>query len=169
MVSASTLTGAAGEHYVMSQLLLRGMIAALAPVGVPNCDIVVTDEIGDRLCAIQVKTRNSTGADRGWHMGKKHESLAAPSLFYCFVDFMSAESAAPVTYIVPAAVVATTLAECHRAWLDQPGKLGQQRKDNDLRRFLPDYGHLKIGKYEAGWLDPYREAWPLLQAKASIP
>lgn len=29
MVSASTLTGAAGEHYVMSQLLRRGFIAAL--------------------------------------------------------------------------------------------------------------------------------------------
>ena len=84
MVSASSLVGAAGEYFVMSQLLRRGLIAALAPVGVPNCDIVVTDEIGDRLCAVQVKTRNNTGADGGWHMGKKHESLTSPSLFYCF-------------------------------------------------------------------------------------
>ena len=87
MVSATSLTGAAGEHFVMSELLRRGFIAALAPVGVPNCDIVVTDDIGDRLCAIQVKSRNSTGTDGGWHMGKKHEGLTAPTLFYCFVDF----------------------------------------------------------------------------------
>src|SRR3546814_5267743 len=48
MVSATSLTGAAGEHFVMSELLRRGMIAALAPAGVPNCDIVVTDDIGER-------------------------------------------------------------------------------------------------------------------------
>ena len=65
MVSATSLTGAAGEYYVMSQLLRRSFIAALAPTGVPNCDIVVTDEIGDRLCAIQVKTRNNAGSIEG--------------------------------------------------------------------------------------------------------
>ena len=62
MVSATTLTGAAGEHFVMSELLRRGMIAALAPTGVPNCDIVVTDDIGARLCAVQVKTRLGIGS-----------------------------------------------------------------------------------------------------------
>src|SRR3546814_17866078 len=71
MVSATSLTGAAGEHFVMSELLRRGMIAALAPAGVPNCDIVVTDDIGERLCAVQVKTRRGQGAARGWHVGKK--------------------------------------------------------------------------------------------------
>ncbi len=54
MVAVSTVLGAAGEHYVMCQLLRRGLIAALTPVGVPNCDIVVTDDIGDRLCAVQM-------------------------------------------------------------------------------------------------------------------
>ena len=63
----------------MSELLRRGLIAALAPPGVPNCDIVVTDAIGQRLCAVQVKTRNNAGRDRGWHMSKKHESLTSPS------------------------------------------------------------------------------------------
>lgn len=33
MVSNSTIVGAAGEHYVMCQLLRREMIAALAPAG----------------------------------------------------------------------------------------------------------------------------------------
>jgi hypothetical protein len=65
MPSKSTLLGAAGEHYVMCQLLRHSFIAALAPVGVPNADIVVTDEIGDRLFAIQVKTRNDKGKDGG--------------------------------------------------------------------------------------------------------
>ena len=62
MVSATSLTGAAGEHFAMSELLRRGYIAALAPAGVPNCDIVVTDDIGDRLCAVQVKRRATAPA-----------------------------------------------------------------------------------------------------------
>lgn len=167
MVSATSLTGAAGEHFVMSELLRRGLIAALAPAGVPNCDIVVTDDIGDRLCAVQVKTRNSTGADDGWHMRKKHETLISPTLFYCFVDFAAHKYTAPFTYVVPAPIVGKALAECHQAWLHQPGKQGQQRNDSDFRRFLPDYTHLDMGQYETGWLEPYREAWHLLQDKAT--
>lgn len=163
MVSATSLTGAAGEHFVMSELLRRGMIAALAPAGVPNCDIVVTDDIGERLCAVQVKTRRGKGSDRGWHMGRKHEELISPSLFYCFVDFAMGAGVAPFTYVVPAPVVAQTLAECHQAWLAQPGAKGQARNDSDFRRFLPDYAHLDMGKYEDGWLAPYREAWDLLK------
>ncbi|MEQ7874525.1 hypothetical protein ABDK56_11030 [Sphingomonas sp. ASV193] len=163
MVSAATLTGAAGEHHVMSQLLRRGLIAALAPAGVPNCDIVVTDDIGDRLCAVQVKTRNNLGSDGGWHMRKKHEGLDSPSLFYCFVDFGDDEEAAPVTWVVPAPVVARALSECHQAWLAQPGKKGQQRNDNDMRRLLPAYDHLGVDEYRAGWLSPYLEAWGALQ------
>jgi hypothetical protein len=54
-------TGVAGEHYVTYRLLRRGLIAALAPTGVPNADIIVTDDIGDKVCAVQVKTRLSPG------------------------------------------------------------------------------------------------------------
>lgn len=166
-VSATSLTGAAGEHFVMSELLRRGMIAALAPAGVPNCDIVVTDDIGDRLCAVQVKTRLGKGSDRGWHMSKKHEGLISPTLFYCFVDFAQGSNIPPFTYVVPAAVVAQTLSECHQAWLDQPGAKGQKRNDSDFRRFLPGYDNLEMGKYQDGWLEPYREAWHLLESKAT--
>ncbi len=87
LISATTLLGAAGEHYIMCQLLRRGLIAALAPVGVPNSDIVVTDAIGEKLCAIQVKTRTEKGSDGGWHMGKKHEAISSPNLLYAFLDF----------------------------------------------------------------------------------
>lgn len=50
MASSSSLLGAAGEYYVMAELLRRGYIAALAPQGVPNADVVVTDVEGARLC-----------------------------------------------------------------------------------------------------------------------
>jgi hypothetical protein len=73
MPSQSTLLGAASEHYVMSELLRRGYIAALAPQGVPNADIVVTDIEGSRLCSIQVKSRRALGSDGGWPMKAKHD------------------------------------------------------------------------------------------------
>lgn len=48
MSNDSTLLGAAGEYYVMAELLRRGFIAALAPQGVPNSDIVVANLTGDK-------------------------------------------------------------------------------------------------------------------------
>lgn len=166
MVSASSLLGAAGEHFVMCELLRREFIAALAPAGVPNCDIVVTDDIGDRLFAIQVKTRRAIGSDGGWHMGRKHESLTSPTLFYCFVDFGGSANDRPSTFVIPALVVADTLSKSHQAWLSQPGKGGQQRKDGDFRRFLPCYAHLQLSSHVRGWLDQYRDAWSILRAES---
>ena len=85
----STILGAAAEHYVMCQLLRRGMIAALAPAGVPDADIIVSDREGGQLSAVQVKARRNLGSDRGWHMSEKHEKISRELLFYCFVDFGS--------------------------------------------------------------------------------
>jgi hypothetical protein len=157
-----TILGAAGEHYVMCQLLRRNMIAALAPAGVPNSDIVVTDKLGDRLCAVQVKVRREAGSDGGWHMGQKHEGLVSPNLFYCFVDFGSSLTDPPRTWIVPSAVVAKFVREIHQDWLSTPGKKGQQRNDNNLRRFTPEYKPLP--EYKMGWLQQYLENWGSLEA-----
>lgn len=128
----------------MSQLLRRGFIAALAPVGVPNCDIVVTDDIGDRLCAIQVKTRVDKGSDGGWHMSMKHESIYSSTLFYVFVDFGKSLEDLPICFVVPSDTVAKTVRDAHQFWLGAPGKKGQQRIDSDFRRFLPDYNRMGI-------------------------
>lgn len=163
MVSQTTLTGAAGEYFVMSELLRRGFIAAMAPAGVPNVDIVVTDPKGEQLCAIQVKTRVHKKGDRGWHMGKKHEGITAPHLVYIFVDFGVEDQVPPLIYVVPSEVVADALKVSHATWLSQPGKGGRRRKDSDMRRFLPDYESLglQIGRSQ-GWLDPYSSAFHLL-------
>ena len=167
MVAPSTVLGAAGEHYVMCQLLRRGFIAALAPVGVPNTDIVVTEDIGDRLCAIQVKTRVDKGFDGGWHMSKKHETIESSALFYAFVDFGNDLVAPPVCFIVPSSLVADVIRRSHQTWLSTPGKAGRQRADTDLRRFLPDYDRMGIPiGCGSGWLERYREKWALLAGPA---
>lgn len=159
------LFGVAGEHYVLSEMLRRGYIAALAPAGVPNTDIVVTDIEGSRLFAIQVKTRSGKGADGGWHMGDKHEHIRGSRLFYCFVDFQADFETKPQVYVVPSIVVADVLTASHIKWLGTPGRAGQARQDGKMRRFVPNYERIfgAMGNtYPAGWLSTYQGAWHLL-------
>jgi hypothetical protein len=166
-MSPSSLLGAAGEHYIMSQLLRRGLIAALAPVGVPTADIIVTDDIGDRTCAIQVKTRRNLGSDGGWHMKAKHEGIRGASLFYVFLSFPNDIGGLPDTFVVPSAVVAEVLRVSHQTWLARPGRRGQPHKDGPMRRFLPDYSHLDLADaYGPTWLECYRDGWGQLRAVA---
>lgn len=161
-MSNTTTTGAAGEHYVMCQLLRRGLIAALAPTGVPNADIVVTDDIGDKLCAVQVKTRLKPGNDRGWHLRAKHEQIISPNIYYCFVGF---ETDLPGCWIMPSAVVADVLKRSHENWLAQPGRNGQPHKDNDMRRLCESYDHEKfLPEFSMGWMNRYKDKWDLLEA-----
>lgn len=171
MASKSTLLGAAGEHFVMAELLRRGHIAALAPQGVPNADIVVTDLEGSRLCSVQVKTRRDLGSDGGWHMKQKHETLRGERLFYCFVDFGKELRDRPAVHVVPSAVVADALSATHLQWLATPGRNGQPHNDGPMRRLLPDYSRLYKGTpcpYVTGWLDRYQDAWFLLQLEPAL-
>jgi hypothetical protein len=98
-------------------------------------------------------------------MKAKHESIASETLFYAFVDFGPSLTSAPMCFIVPSAIVAEVIRQSHQLWLSTPGQRGQQRKDGELRRFLPDYDRVKlpIGR-GAGWLEQYRERWQLLAA-----
>ena len=141
MASESSLLGAAGEHYIMSELLRRGFISALAPRGVPNADIVVTNLEGTRLCSIQVKTRRN-GSNGGWIMNAKHGRIRGERLFYCFVDFQKVAEEKPLVFVVPANVVADVLSASHRKWLATPGRSGQTHKDGPIRQFLPSYSHI---------------------------
>ncbi|TWI35092.1 hypothetical protein [Paracoccus sulfuroxidans] len=160
-IDASTMTGAAGEHLVMSRLLSRGYIAALAPQGVPNFDIVVTSVDGTQLCAFQVKTRWDKGSDGGWHMRQKHEELTNPRIFYCFVDLGKHASNAAEIYVIPSPIVANVIRTSHATWLSNPGARGQKRNDSNIRRLLPDYTKLMGPQtpYVAGWLNRYHENW----------
>ena len=165
MASQTSLLGAAGEYHVMSELLRRGYIAALAPQGVPNTDIVVTDIEGSRLCSIQVKTRRDIGSDGGWHMKEKHEHIRSSRLFYCFVDFGKTPDDRPSVHILPSIRVAEVLAASHQKWITTPGKKGQLRKDGVMRRLMPDYTRVfgaTDNPYPLGWLNQYRDAWHLL-------
>lgn len=171
MASDTSMMGAAREHFIMCELLRRGYIAALAPQGVPNADIVVTDLTGHRLCTIQVKSRREIGADGGWHMRPKHEEVVGDRLFYCFVDVGKTPQDRPAVYVLPSRKVAEVLAATHQAWLSRPDAKGQQRRDSPMRRLVPDYRYAYgdgPNPYSKGWLEPYRDAWNLLGLDAPV-
>lgn len=153
------LVGPAGEHYVLFRLYRLGLMAALAPPGAPDVDVLVLTPDQEVAAQVQVKTR-TYGTDKGWHMKPKHERLVDDRLIYAFVD-LEPESA-PVTYVIPSAVVADVLASSHQAWLAAPGAKGRVHKDSNMRRLLPAY---KPGMpdYPHGWLDRYVERWDILR------
>jgi hypothetical protein len=146
----TTLTGAAGEHLVMSRLLQRGILSAPAPRGTSKVDVLVHFLDRRTPVLLQVKARQS-GSDGGWHMGEKHEHIVDDSILYCFVDF---QPASPTVHVIPSRVVASALRADHQTWLDTPGKYGQAHKPTKLRRLRP-----KMWCMDEGWMDQYFEAW----------
>ena len=152
-----SLVGPAGEHYVLYRLYMKGMLASLAPPGSPTIDVLVMNPNETVIATLQVKAR-TYGPDGGWHMSVKHESFVQPRCFYAYVDL---EPEPPVVYIVPSKVVAETVRKSHQAWLATPGKQGQQRKDNKMRRIRPLYEDQWPG-YKQDWLEDYKERWDLL-------
>ncbi len=150
----TTLTGAAGEHLVLSRLLQRGIVAAQAPEGVRKVDVLVNFLDGGRPCFIQVKARQF-GSDGGWHMSLKHEEVRDDDLFYAFVDFQPEN---PTVHILPSRVVAESISAAHKIWLATPGKNGKAHNPTDMRRLGP-----KIPGKSPGWLDEYLERWDLLE------
>lgn len=171
---SSTILGAAGEHYVLAELLRRGVIAAKAPEGAPNMDVVTTDLEGNKLLAIQVKTRRDyKGGDKGWHMKAKHERLTAERMFYVFVDVGHSPEQHPAFYVVPSQVVADACRISHKIWKETPGVTGNPHNDSDMRRLLPEYKRNDrmrlspsqekfMNEHSLGWLERYRSAWHLL-------
>lgn len=159
-----SLVGPAGEHYVLFRLHQLGILSSLAPKNAPDVDVLAFADGETVTAAIQVKTR-TYGADGGWHMSEKHETLVRPRLFYAFVDL---EPEVPVTFIVPSATVADVLATSHRVWLAAPGKDGRAHNDTKFRRLRPDYP-LGVKGYPKGWLDRYRERWELISTTVGEP
>lgn len=146
----TSLTGAAGEHLVLSRLLSRGILAAQAPRGARKADVLVNFLDGGSPALIQVKSRQS-GSDGGWHMSEKHETQTEDDLYFCFVNF---EPSSPTVHVIPASVVAEVIKKDHEIWLDTPGKQGQAHNPSVMRRVKP-----KSSGQEDGWMDKYLENW----------
>lgn len=132
----------AGEFATLSQLALRGYDANLTLGNTKNVDILVSDPESGRMYKLEVKTssylsKKGSAAKRSklfgynyeWIMGKKHEEIVDPSLFYCFVNFAGDEGTSFRFFIVPSRIVAKYVGAQHQLWLDRDPK----HKDTAMR------------------------------------
>ena len=167
---SSAALGAAGEYLVMSELLMRGYISALAPIGVPNIDILVTDRSGGTNFSMQVKTTLSRAKGKSRRLSRNNEAVRSEGLFYAFVGFGFDFRDPSRIYIIPSRAVACAVRDDHAAWLSGPGRGGSVRKDNDVRKFPPNhrqnYGN-RPNPYDEKWIEPYLDRWDLLPSATS--
>ncbi len=118
---ATTLSGAAGEHYVAYRLSALGFPVALTRGGSPTVDLMVGDLSGHAALSFQVKTssfawrsyKRSNEKDR-WEfdVGVKAGKLSGPSIYYAFVDLKGSEDGQvqPDVFVVPSEHVARVFA-----------------------------------------------------------
>lgn len=116
----TSLTAAAGEHYVAYKLSALGFPVALTRGGSPTVDLMVGDISGDDAIMIQVKTSNwarrvyKRKIEQNhweWDIGKKAMTLRSPNVFYAFVDLRWNSGKDPAVFIVPSEIVAAPLRE----------------------------------------------------------
>ncbi len=117
---ATSLTAAAGEHYVAYKLSALGYPVAMTRGGSPTVDLMVGDVSGGTAVMIQVKTANWARRDYKrvkekdrweWDVGRKAMDLRGENVFYAFVDLKwgNSEKRDPDVFIVPADTVANRL------------------------------------------------------------
>ena len=118
---ATSLTCAAGEHFVAFRLSLLGAPVGLTRGGSPAVDFMVSDSKGTESVSIQVKTssyawreykRKPENNHWEWDVGKKALQIDSKSIFYAFVDLKNgAADSLPSVFIVPSTVVKNWLGE----------------------------------------------------------
>ena len=84
-----TLIGAAGVHFVVSELSLRGLVALPTIRNTAGIDILVSEPDGSGQANLQVKTRSSK-ADY-WPTSRPERCLKGPRSFYVFVRYLPDE------------------------------------------------------------------------------
>jgi len=150
----STLTAAAGEHYVAYKLSCLGFLAAFVRQGSPTTDLLASSLDGARTVAIQVKTTILAGRTRGrgsskiphhleFPLGHAAVERSSPKLVFCFVDLRDNQSGiSPDVYVVPASEI-------------QSFYEGQ-----DIRQYSYFRHHPKVERME-----PFKNNWqPIIEA-----
>jgi lysine/ornithine N-monooxygenase len=84
------LIGAAGVHFVASELSLRGLIALPTIRNTAGIDIVVVNRTGTWHANLQVKTSRSKVIF--WPIGQNYDSWCNPNNYYVFVRYLKNEA-----------------------------------------------------------------------------
>ncbi len=85
----NALIGAAGVHFVVSELSLRGLVALPTIRNTAGIDILVSEPDGSGQANLQVKTRSSK--EDYWPTSRSERCLKGPRSFYVFVRYLPDE------------------------------------------------------------------------------
>ena len=131
----------AGEFAALSQLALRGYDANMTLGNTKGVDILVSDPASGDMYRLEVKTSGYRsvrghagkrsklfGYNYEWLMGKKHERIVDPLLFYCFVN-IATDGSSFRYFVVPSNIVAAYVKAQHQLWLD----LDSTHNDSSMR------------------------------------
>ena len=140
-----TLIGAAGVHFVVSELSLRGLVALPTIRNTAGIDILVSEPDGSGQANLQVKTAST---NRGyWPTSGPERCLKGPRSFYVFVQYLPDE-------------------ERFEAFLESSSNVVKQVQENlldDQKRGLKDFPYWwlplgeekeKLRKKWKGWRPP---------------
>jgi glycosyltransferase involved in cell wall biosynthesis len=87
---SNALIGAAGVHFVVSELSRRGLIALPTTRNTAGIDVVVVNTNGTGHANLQVKT--SGRKVRFWPIGKRYKELRGKRNYYVFVRYLKKEN-----------------------------------------------------------------------------
>jgi hypothetical protein len=150
-----TLIGNAGEHYVMAELLKRGVVAGLTPRNAPAFDILATR--GDQTVRIRVKTKSAEYDNWRWVVKKDKtlfRELSRKGDFTVLVN-LAEDTKDLEFFVIPSHELHEWLRVDFEKWCETPGKGGRPHdRENPMRALY----HSK----EVKRLEPYRNAWDSL-------
>jgi len=147
-----SLIGNSGEHYVMAELLKRGIIAALAPRNAPSFDILATK--GNHTVRIRVKTKSAEYREWQWMMkkdGSIFRDLSTDGDFSVLVD-LARETQNMKFYVVPTHKLDAWLKETFDKWAKTLGRNNRPHDKTTPKRNLNQetYGK-ELAKYLGNW------------------
>jgi len=156
-----SLKGAAGVHFVVAQLSLRGFVALPTTRNLKSFDIVAFQQDLSKVVFLQVKSTDqpkggwpvyTIPSDEHWQDNLKKSVSLGDNFFYIFVELPTGDKTEPFFYIVPSRDVADMLIQDITQWL------GKHEKSKPAKQLLAwSYGGLKPETREK-----YQNKWELL-------
>ena len=120
--------GNSGEYFVAAELERRGFTAAVPMSNTKDFDILAINRETQRQIAIQVKTNRGKG--KQWILNKKSEELQGDNIYYVLITLNELEY--PEYYIVESKLVAKSVAEGYKLWMQNDGKNGKHQETSIL-------------------------------------
>jgi hypothetical protein len=154
MKNSKNLTGIAGTYYLAAELSRRGYVALVTIKNTSAVDLIVSSQENFNSIGIQVKT-SQINKNQGWILSSKNENLVSENIIYVFVN-LKTDNARPDFHIVPSKIVAETITNKHKKWLETLGKNDQPHNDSAIRTF---YDNENI----------FKEKWDLIENKLDNP